>query len=68
MVGILRESYILCSKTKKKKKNNKNEEEEEEEEEEERIIHPIMDLWSKLKFIYSECTHTHTHQKKIYIG
>ena len=47
MAGILRESYILCSKK-----------EEEEEEEEERIIHPVLDLWSKLKFVYSARAHT----------
>ena len=56
MAGILRESYILCSKKKKEKKEKKRE----------RIIHLVMDLWSKLKFIYSERTYTHTPKKNLY--
>ena len=56
MAGILRESYILCSKK-----------EEEEEEEEERIIHPVLDLWSKLKFVYSARAHTQNIYIYIYI-
>ena len=58
MAGILRESYILCSK---------KEVEEEEEEEEERIIHPVLDLWSKLKFVYSARAHTQNIYIYIYI-
>ena len=58
-LGVTKIASIICGSyieriihplLKKKKK--------EEEEEEEGIIYPVMDLWSKLKFIYLACTHT----------
>ena len=39
---------------------------EKKEKKRERIIHLVMDLWSKLKFIYSERTYTHTPKKNLY--
>ena len=55
MAGILRESYILCSKKRKKKKRKKRE------------SYILLWTYGPNWNLYIQSVHTHTHTKKKFI-